>query len=173
MYWISVTTLGLIHFCFRKGRQRLCPSEFETVVAAASAPETDESQNGEDRAAQEEPEKNLKTETDPWARHLLYSRTIETAYRKRKTDSDAHDTVVTLAQAYLDEFKDLKDAVFSNLGEGPKVIPGVRMFAIVLEEDEAFDRAVEVCRKALDHGMDDGTKAGFAGRIERLNKKME
>ena len=44
--------------------------------------------------------------------------------------------------------------------------------ATVLTEDGHYDEAIEVCRKAINFGLDDGTKSGFAGRIERIRKKQ-
>ncbi|MFO7911047.1 MAG: hypothetical protein R6V15_02680 [Desulfotignum sp.] len=57
--------------------------------------------------------------------------------------------------------------------QDPKLIPVFKMLDIMLEEDGAYDQAVEVCRTALDNGLEDGTKTGFEGRIQRILKKKE
>ncbi len=44
--------------------------------------------------------------------------------------------------------------------------------ATLLTEWGDFDRSVWVCELALYFGLDDGTKAGFPGRIERIRKKQ-
>ena len=46
-----------------------------------------------------------------------------------------------------------------------------RMIAIAMEEDEHYNAAIDVCRRAVALGLDDGTKTGFEGRIARLTKK--
>jgi len=59
---------------------------------------------------------------------------------------------------------------------GSDKLPRVPMFvqlAMVLTEDGDYDSAVHVCEKALAWGFDDGTKTGFAGRIDRIRKKAE
>jgi len=43
----------------------------------------------------------------------------------------------------------------------------------VLIIKEVFDQAIDICLTALAHGIEDGTKTGFEGRIERLMKKQE
>ena len=115
---------------------------------------------------------SLETESDPWERHLLYTQLIEEAYKNRKTDKENLNRVITLSQKYIDEFPELKQSVFEKLGNKPKIIAVFRMLAITLEGMGEFERAVEICNIALDHGIEDRTKTGFDGRIERILAKQ-
>jgi hypothetical protein len=44
--------------------------------------------------------------------------------------------------------------------------------AIAMEEDQRYQDALEVCRIAVEWDLDDGTKTGYAGRINRIKKKQ-
>ena len=35
-----------------------------------------------------------------------------------------------------------------------------------------YDLAMQICAEAITKGMKDGTKSGFAGRLERLEKEL-
>jgi hypothetical protein len=177
MYWVSVIFLGVLHYCFHKGRRCRMPAEEKTIDTSsetppvqadsplpASGPPDNEGESGK-------PANPLETESDPWQRHVLYTQEIETAYRDRKASRDAHDRAIDLAENYIRELPDLKQAVFDRLGDEPKVISVFKQLAIILEEDGEYDRAVAICRAALANGIDDGTRTGFAGRINRILKK--
>jgi len=180
MYWVTVTMLGMAHYFFHKGGG---PGIFSKKKEPAEGPaslenDTDQGKPGHDQEADKgfppEGEKSLETASDPWERHLLYLQTIEAAYRGRRTNRDDRSTAIALSHQYLSEFPDLRQAVFDNMAnQDPKIIPVFKMLAIMLEEDRAYDQAVAVCRTALANGLEDGTKTGFEGRIQRLLKKKE
>lgn len=44
---------------------------------------------------------------------------------------------------------------------------------IIMKKARAYDQAVDICRQTLAHGIEDGTRTGFEGRIRRLTKKRE
>ncbi|ACN17187.1 hypothetical protein HRM2_41300 [Desulforapulum autotrophicum HRM2] len=186
---MSVTLLGVLHYCFHKGRQRNPPSLVEEtsgsfpetspaggeapagveVPAGGEAPAGDTGDNAE-KASQASP-MTLETETDPWERHVLYTRSIESAYKNRKASSEDHDRAIDLSYKYINEFQALKPVVFDRIGDPPRLIPAFKVLAIILEEDGDYDRAVSVCETALANGVDDGTKSGFEGRIQRIFDK--
>jgi hypothetical protein len=140
------------------------PVQADGPLPASGPPDNDAEIPGE-------PAKTLEAESDPWQRHVLYTQDIETAYRDRKTSRDAHDRAIDLAENYIRELPDLKQAVFNRLGDKPKVISAFKQLAIILEEDGEYDRAVAICQAALANGIDDGTRTGFAGRMNRILKK--
>lgn len=41
----------------------------------------------------------------------------------------------------------------------------------IYDKQGLYDQAIEVCKLAIEYNIDDGTKGGFQGRIERLEKK--
>jgi hypothetical protein len=180
MYWVTVTILGMAHYFFRKGGTSgtLFKQKDPGGDPASLQKETDQNVPDHDRKADNDSppdvEKSLETASDPWERHLLYLQTIETAYRGRRTSMNDRNTAIALSHQYLSEFPDLRQAVFDNMADqDPKIIPVFKMLAIMLEEDKDYDRAVAVCRTALANGLEDGTKTGFEGRIQRLLKKKE
>ncbi len=40
----------------------------------------------------------------------------------------------------------------------------------LLNDTGMFDKAIEVCQKAITYGLSDGTVTGFEGRISRIEK---
>jgi hypothetical protein len=176
MYWITVSMLGMAHYFFRKGSSlQIRPdtgpdtSGFDTNASDAR----DSSAGEPDSTPQQQEDPSLDSLTDPLERHRLYTRLVETAYRNRRNSEEDLDTAMTLSRKYVDEFESLKPAVFDSMGEGDKIVPVFRMLAIMLEEAGAYDQAVNICRQALAHGIEDGTRTGFEGRIKRLMKKKE
>lgn len=70
------------------------------------------------------------------------------------------------AQRYIDEveIKTPADSISEYI---------YKSLAIVLQEDQKFEKAIDLCIKAINLKMDDGTKTGYPGRIERLKKAQE
>jgi hypothetical protein len=171
---------GYCTLFFHKGGS---PGIFSKKKEPADGPASQEKDTGQgvsghdkkaDNDSPPESEKTLETASDPWERHLLYLQTIEAAYRGRRTNMEDRSTAIALSHQYLSEFPDLRQAVFDNMtDQDPKIIPVFKMLAIMLEEDGAYDQAVAVCRTALDNGLEDGTKTGFEGRIQRILKKRD
>ncbi len=51
-------------------------------------------------------------------------------------------------------------------------VPSFKRLAIIYEQQNKLNEAIEVCEKAISYSLDDGTKGGFEGRIEKLNRKI-
>lgn len=51
-------------------------------------------------------------------------------------------------------------------------IPSFKRLAIIYEDQGKYKEAIEVCKLALEYGLDDGTQGGFKGRIQRLERKI-
>lgn len=171
MYWISVSALGALWYFFYKGKKKASPDGKETIVTKAFAWTKKAGKTGgikEDRQA-----KTLKNTTDPLERHTLYTQAIDAAYKKRTADKKMRSLVIKSGTSYVREFPELKASVFKEFGENPKIVTVFKQLAIVFEEDEAFDRAMDICRTAMVHELEDGTKTGYEGRLERLMKKKE
>ena len=112
----------------------------------------------------------LSRTDDPWQRHLLYTALVETAYKQRKQTAD-RVAVLTYAGRSIDEFERIEPVLRAKSGDEAVQAPVFKMMAITLDENQAYDEAVEVCQKALHWGLDDGTKTGFKGRMARIRRK--
>lgn len=50
-------------------------------------------------------------------------------------------------------------------------MPAYKLLATSLTERERYEEAIAICELAIDKGIHDNTKTGFAGRIERIRSK--
>ncbi|MFO7884086.1 MAG: hypothetical protein R6U68_04625 [Desulfobacteraceae bacterium] len=190
MYWVTITMMGIANYFFHRGKtlgsfknkegnkadlpdDRTDPITGEEAQGNEQQPSQKDEKKWETEHSSQEDEKTLETESDPWQRHLIYVHEIENAYRNRRSSMDDRIKAIDLSTQYIAEFDSLKPAVFENIQEDPRIIPVFKMLTIMYEEEEVFDQAIDICRTALAHGIEDGTKTGFEGRIERLMKKQE
>ncbi|MCH8501000.1 MAG: hypothetical protein LAT77_03690 [Aliidiomarina sp.] len=117
-----------------------------------------------------EPLLALDDEKDPLTRHRLYQQITETSYRNR-ADDGWRTICKTFSARHIDEFEQIKKPLAeSNGGSLPQVLT-FQNYATLLVEDGHYDKAINVCEQALGFGLDDKTKTGFAGRIERIQKQ--
>lgn len=106
---------------------------------------------------------------DPLARHRLYQQIIEQCYRARD-DESARLALLHYAKAHIDEFDDIsKPLKKQNGGKLPQVAT-FKHYAAVLTDSGQYDEAIAVCQQALAYGLKDGTKTGYQGRLERIEK---
>lgn len=112
----------------------------------------------------------LDDEKDPLARHRLYQQITETSYRNR-ADEGWRAICKTYSARHIKEFADLQQAVAAANGGNLPQVTTFQNYATLLVEDGKFDQAITVCEQALAFGLDDKTKTGFAGRIERIQKQ--
>ena len=99
-------------------------------------------------------------------RHRLLSIIVTRTYKDRQNE-DSRALFLRFAQIHVDEYGSLRKG-------GKSLEPAMqthKLLAIVLEEDGRWEEAVRVSRRAMDLGLEDGTKTGFSGRIKRLEKK--
>lgn len=114
----------------------------------------------------------LQAEKDPVARHRLLQQLTEQTYKDRK-DPAMREACRTFSEQHMDEFSDIKAPLKKSNGGKLPHVPTFQNFANLLVEDGNFGKAIEVCEKALEFGLDDKTKSGFKGRIERIKKQQE
>ena len=110
----------------------------------------------------------LPLRTKPIHRHLLLQTIVGITYAQRRVPT-MRAKCREIAFLHLSEIPGLLPHLIREL----RVVPRVTTFqhlATLLAEDGEHDRAIEVCRLALAHGLKDGTKSGYAGRIARIQK---
>jgi hypothetical protein len=103
-------------------------------------------------------------------RHFLLLNLVSLTYKNRK-DGNMRQLCIESARLHITEFSAIRPHLIKEM-DG--VLPRVSTFqklAMLYAEDGRFDEAIEVCRAALGFGLQDGTEAGFEGRIKRFNEK--
>lgn len=111
-------------------------------------------------------------DTHPVDRHYLLQRIVQESYKLRK-NKKYRDLCLAFAEQHFNEFDELSPSLKREMDD---VLPRVTVFqqyATVLTEIGDFDRAIKVCEKAIEYQLQDGTKSGFQGRIQRISKKIE
>jgi hypothetical protein len=93
---------------------------------------------------------------------IVYNKIVKLTYPRRK-ETKMREIFLAHAHKYVDSFN-----LDSPDDSTAKYI--YKCLAIVLQEDRNFNDAFGLCRKAIQLGLDDGTKTGYPGRIERLKK---
>jgi hypothetical protein len=104
-------------------------------------------------------------------RHYLLLRVVEETYRLRSDPTMAAECA-RVSEIHLAEFQQIAPALKAEF-EG--LLPRVSTFqnyATLLTEQGNYERAIWVCDLASYYGLDDGTKAGFSGRVDRIHKKQ-
>ena len=112
----------------------------------------------------------LRIQTNPIDRHFLLMGIVGLTYKNR-TDAESRRLCREVARLHISEFPSIRGPLRADLGVLPRASTFAQL-ATVLAEDGEFNEAISVCRQALAFGLSDGTKGDYAGRIERLRKKM-
>lgn len=99
-------------------------------------------------------------------RYTALQNIIAECYKQRKS-ADYLNYGAQLAQPYLLLFRD----ACAEQGKGVELkTTGFLHLATLLNDTQAFDAAIALCREALTLGLSDGTVTGFEGRISRIEK---
>jgi len=113
--------------------------------------------------------KALSLRTSQIARHFLLMSIVDATYKTRANRS-ARRECERVARMHLEEFEAIAPALIADIGFLPRVST-FQNLAVLLTEDGRFGEAIEVCELAMHYGLHDGTKSGFPGRIQRINRK--
>ena len=99
-------------------------------------------------------------------RYSALQNMVGECYKQRKS-ADYLNYGAQLAQEYIALFQ----AVTAEQGKTAELkSTGFLHLATLLNDTQAFDAAIVLCRKALEFGLSDGTVTGFEGRISRIEK---
>ena len=104
-------------------------------------------------------------------RHFLLSGIVKETYRRR-SESEMASKCSHFSEMHLAELKTIAPALKADMDGALTRVPTFRNYATLLTEQGDFDRAIRVCERAKYYGLEDGTKAGFDGRIARIRKKQ-
>ena len=111
----------------------------------------------------------LELKTHPIDRHFLLLEIVRITYKDRKTDPKKMELCENIAWKHIEEFPKLAEPLKREIGSLPHV-PTFQHLATLLTEKGEYDKAIEVCKKAIEFGLDDFTKGGYEGRIHRITK---
>jgi tetratricopeptide (TPR) repeat protein len=144
-------------------------------------------------------EEALKRKTNHIDLHFTYNHLIDLCYKRRDEGPKWIERCINYCledikifpefkKEYLEEEKarmlKLANSPFTNKKERKKYlkeaeavtfnlrVPSFQRLAIIYDNQGRYAEAIEICQLALDYGLQDGTKVGFEGRIEKLRKKV-
>jgi hypothetical protein len=113
----------------------------------------------------------LEAICDPVLRNRLLNRLVTSYYRLR-SDSKHRADFYRAADLQIEEAPSILEGIEEIGRPRPNYIDAFKSMVIVLDEDGRQDTAIAVCELALSLGLQDGTKTGFEGRINRLKKSQ-
>lgn len=104
--------------------------------------------------------------TSTFERYTAVQNMIGECYKQRKS-ADYLNYGAQLAEHYIALFE--TTSAEQGQDSGLKTV-GFLQLATLLNDTQAFDAAIILCRKAIELGLSDGTVTGFEGRIGRIEK---
>ncbi|MBN1556186.1 MAG: HIRAN domain-containing protein, partial [Phycisphaerae bacterium] len=116
--------------------------------------------------------KAMDLDTNPIDRHFLLLNIVTETYRLRANPKMA-EVCLRVAQTHLAEFPQLLPFLNQEFPDRLLQVPTFQHYATVLVERDRFSEAIQVCEAAIGFGLQDGTKGGYKGRIERIKKKQQ
>jgi len=112
---------------------------------------------------------------DPYKQHFAYNQLIRYYYGLRNEDSYYMNRLIVACENDIELFPQFIVA-FRNSVNPPypetliPSIPSFRYLCRVYEKIGMIDQAIRICELAIKYGVDDNTKGGFEGRLDRLKK---
>lgn len=100
------------------------------------------------------------------ARYTALQNMVAECYKQRKS-ADYLNYGAQLTEEYIALFQEANAEQDKNTELKSS---GFLQLATLLNDTQAFDAAIVICRKALELGLSDGTVTGFEGRINRIEK---
>lgn len=115
----------------------------------------------------------LEYETNPVDRHFLLMNLCKQAYAARKRDPAMRDLARRVGFQHVEEYPSLVKPLRREMGGLLPRVPTFQKLVTLLTEDGKYDEAIAVCEAAITHKLSDGTKGGFAERIQKIRKKAQ
>ena len=91
----------------------------------------------------------------------IYLKMIDMYYKQRSENSEAIERCAYYCKQDIALAKKLDNASTTSF----------KRLAIILEDQKKYDEAIRISELAISCGAEDGTKAGFVGRIEKLKQR--
>ena len=103
--------------------------------------------------------------------HFSYNESIATYYKQRETSPSALAEAKEYCKKDIALFPELIELLKQSVGFLPRC-PSFQQLAVIYEKEGSLTEAIDVCKLAVEYGLEDGTKGGFVGRLKRLEKKQ-
>lgn len=113
----------------------------------------------------------LQLDAEPVDRHFLLMAICQQAYSRRRADPEMRRLATDIGLLHIQEFPRLREPLRRKIGLLPRVSTFAQV-ATLLTEAGNREGAILVCEQAIAHGLSDGTKGDYQGRIERLRKAV-
>ena len=108
----------------------------------------------------------------PVDKHFYLMGAADCYYKQRTAREDA----LALAEKYhmmdVKLFPQYKGPLVKDMGGILPRIPSFQQLAIMYEKAGRYQDAIDICKLAMKYGLTDTTKGGYAGRLEKLQKKL-
>lgn len=104
--------------------------------------------------------------------HFTYNRYIEIYYKKRDIDKKAIEKCVEYCIKDINILPHFLKQWLQEMGPPLPRIPSVDRLRIIYEKQGRYEEAIRICELALKYGLEDNSKHGYKGHIERLKKKL-
>jgi hypothetical protein len=170
MNWFTASAIVAGLFFWLANKSRSARSKGAAKVRQPGISQEERIRNAIDSDSLDEMEKISEEQSPPLDRHRLLSALVKKVYAVR-SQPPMRAKLFAYGQIYMDEFEEMLPQIKAFSEEGTVDAPVFKWLAIAMEEDGKFDEAVSLCRKAMDWKLDDGTKTGFPGRLQRIQKK--
>ncbi|MGP4073822.1 tetratricopeptide repeat protein [Piscibacillus sp. B03] len=108
--------------------------------------------------------------------HFTYNQLIDLYYKQRDEWNHALSDCIKYCKKDINKMDEIirefkKDPSYKKNGSLPRM-PSFERLAIIYDKQGNYQEAINICKKAISYGLNDKTKGGFKGRIERLEKKL-
>jgi hypothetical protein len=108
--------------------------------------------------------------TIPKNRHYLLQSIVNQSYKLRKEEK-YKNICINFSEQHLKEFDAISPYLINKYDSTLPRVSTFQNYSTLLTELGEYEKAIDICRKAISYGLKDGTKACYLGRIERIKKK--
>lgn len=106
--------------------------------------------------------------------HFYYNHAIDYFYKLRNINSLALEDCISYCKKDIAMFDEFKKVYIKEWNETTLTIriPSFQRLVIIYTKLEKYNEAISICKIAIKHNLKDGTKGGFKGRLDKLQRKL-
>lgn len=103
--------------------------------------------------------------------HFFLQTSADIYYKQKDSRDNAIDKVIDFCKEDVSLFPQYSKVMEKEYGSIPRITT-FQTLVMAYEKKQMYSEAIEVCRLALSYNLQDSTKGGYEGRLERLKKKV-